>query len=613
MSRLGVSRVFRAPGRRQGRWPAQWLGCLIFLSTPLPLLAQSADLLRAYQRLEAAKAAGALNDALRYGDEAVRIATAAGDTEGFDEVLRGLGDLAAQASEDERATQYYSRALALKEHALGPDHPDLIPVLSALAELRLKQRRYDQAEALEQRIFDIERRAYGEHHPNVLATLARLQQIYRAGGDTANVAHIQALLEAATTRRGFPGPADLSPGFKQNQGFATVRVFYGTNRAPSGEATPARYYGNARGGLQYGYLDVTIPQLHKEAELETQPRWAEYIFDAGALRTRYVLLDKVIPLPKSDFVRELQKQIALAHSKDVFMFVHGFNNTFEDAARRAAQLVYDLDFEGTPMLYSWPSLASPTAYTADEASVGISGRKFAEFLDTVITESGAQRVHVLAHSMGSRALIEALQTYLVKRDPQNRHRIFGQIVFTAPDVDRDYFMDAVPALEAAADRITLYASDSDYALRGSQLLHGAPRAGSAGAVIIRLPGLDTIDMSSVPADVLGHVYFAANSGAIFDLFRLLWRGDPPPQRCGMSHRGNTERLIVWAFNAQACAGLDMLEAGVLLKRFGNLARDRLVSDLASLTDPAQKEQLSLVLRRLDGLLAAIAGPVGTTK
>jgi esterase/lipase superfamily enzyme len=611
---LGVLRVFRAPGRQPRCYPpARWLSCLLLLAAPLPLLAQSADLLRAYQHMEAAKAAGALNDALRYGDEAVRLSGAAGDTEGLDELLLALGDLATQANQDERALRYYDHALALKERKLGAGHPDLIPLLGAQAELRLKQRRYEQAEALEQRILDIERQAYGERHANVLATLVKLQQIYRLAGDAANVARIQAQLETATSHRGFPGPADLSPPFKQSQGFATVRVFYGTNRAPSGEVKPALYYGKARGDLQYGYLDVTIPQLHKEAELETQPRWAEYIFDAGALRSRYVLLDKVVPLAKSDFVRELQGQIRLARSKDVFIFVHGFNNTFEDSARRAAQLVYDLDFDGTPLLYSWPSLGSPTAYTADEAAVDISGRKLAEFLDTVIAASGAQRVHLLAHSMGSRALIAALQTYLAKRDPQNRNRIFGQIVFTAPDVDRDYFMDAIPALEAAADRITLYASANDYALRSSQFLHDAPRAGTAGAFIVRLRGLDTIDMSSVPADVFGHEYFAANSGAIFDLFRLLWRGDPPPRRCGMSDRGNDGPLIAWVFDAQACAGLDMLEAGVLLKRFGDLARQRVVGDLASLSDPAQKEQLSLVLRRLDGLLATIAVPVGATK
>jgi esterase/lipase superfamily enzyme len=611
---LGASRVSRASGLPPGPFgPAQWLSCFLLFAAPPPLLAQSAGLLSAYQHLEAAKATGALNDALRYGDEAMRLATAAGDTKDLGELLLALGDLATQAKEDGRANQYYGQALALQEHALGPDHPDLIPVLSAQAELHLKHRRYEQAEALEQRILDIERQAYGERHANVLATLLKLQQIYRVAGDVANVARIQAQLETATTHRGFPGPADLSAPFKQNQGFATVRVFYGTNRAPSGEAKPALYYGKGRGDLQYGYLDVTIPQLHKEAELETQPRWAEYIFDAGALRSRFVLLDKVVPLPKSDFVRELQQQIRLAHSKDVFVFVHGFNNTFEDSARRAAQLVYDLDFDGTPVLYSWPSAGSPTAYTTDEASVDISGRKLADFLDTVITESGAQRLHVLAHSMGSRALIAALQTYLAKRDPQNRNRIFGQIVFTAPDVDRDFFMDAIAALETAADRITLYASENDYALRTSQFVHDAPRAGTAGASIIRLPGLDTIDMSSVPADIFGHEYFAANSGAIFDLFRLLWRGDPPPQRCGMSDRGNGGRLIVWVFDAQPCAGLDLLEAGVLLKRFGDLARQRVVSDLASLSDPAQKEQLSLVLQRLDGLLAGMAVSVGATK
>ncbi len=136
--------------------------------------------------------------------------------------------------------------------------------------------------------------------------------------------------------------------------------------------------------------------------------------------------------------------------------------------------------------------------------------------------------------MGNRALIEALQTYLAKRAPGKRQHIFAQIVFTAPDVDRDYFIDAIGSLRGTAERVTLYASGNDRALHYSQFVHGAPRAGTAGDVIVKLAGLDTIDMSAVPADALGHSYFAANSGAIYDIFRILWRGDPPPQRCGMS-------------------------------------------------------------------------------
>jgi hypothetical protein len=212
--------------------------------------------------------------------------------------------------------------------------------------------------------------------------------------------------------------------------------------------------------------------------------------------------------------------------------------------------------------------------------------------------------------MGNRALIEALQTYLAKRAPDNRQHLFGQIVFTAPDVDRDYFMDAIEPLRGAADRVTLYASDNDYALRSSQLLHGAPRAGTAGDVIIRLAGLDSIDMSAVPADMLGHAYFAANAGAIFDIFRLLWRGDPPPQRCGMSGRKTGGPLAVWVFNADACKGDDLLEAGVMLKRFGDRARARVVANMATLTDPSQRQQWSLILKRLDGLVIPVEPPMG---
>jgi esterase/lipase superfamily enzyme len=419
--------------------------------------------------------------------------------------------------------------------------------------------------------------------------------------------------------RGLPPPpggvAGTNRRYKQDQGFAIVRVFYGTNRARTGETKTALFYGKGRGDLQYGYLNVTIPQNHKEAELETQPRWAEYIFTltGESMRRRYVLLDQITPLAKDDFARALRQQVKESSSKDLFIFVHGFNNTFEDAARRAAQMVYDLDFDGTPILYSWPSQGSATAYAVDEAAVGISGRKMADFLETVVAQSGAERIHLLAHSMGNRALIEALQTYLAKRAPEKRRHIFGQIVFTAPDVDRDYFTDAIDSLRGAAERVTLYASVNDYALRTSQYVHGAPRAGTAGDVIIRLPGLDTIDMSAVPADALGHSYFAANSGAIYDIFRILWRGDPPQQRCGMSDRKGSGTLTVWWFNADACKGDDLLVAGVMLKRFGDLARARVEANISTLTDPSQKKEWSLILKRLDGLLAPAGKPGGVVK
>jgi esterase/lipase superfamily enzyme len=581
--------------------------------------AQSIEQLRAYQNFENAKAANKISTALNYGKEAVRLTEGAADKQELIELLRDVGDYAAQAGSDGQADEYYVRALRLQEASLGPNHPDLVPILTALAELSVKDKRYSDAEAQLTRIANIERSAYGDRHENTLSTLARLRDLYRITNDSQELARVEAQLQPPplTNRGSLPRPGEIAGKdrhYQQNgQGFATVRVFYGTNRAPTGETKPTQYYGAARGDLQYGLLDVTIPRIHQEAQLETQPRWVEYTFaaDQAAMRAQYVLLDKVSPLEKSEFVRQLHQQVSESRFKDLFIFVHGFNNTFEDAARRTAQMAYDLDFDGTPMLYSWPSQGSATAYSVDEAAVGISGRRLADFLETVV-QSGAQRIHLIAHSMGNRALIEALQTYLAKRAPENRQHIFGQIVFTAPDVDRDYFTDAIQSLAGAAERVTLYASDNDYALRTSQFVHGAPRAGTAGDVIVQLAGLDSIDMSSVPADALGHSYFAANSGAIYDIFGLLWRGDPPPQRCGMSNRKPGGSLTVWWFNADACKGGDMLEAGVMLKRFGQLARQRVLANISALTDPSQQQEWKLVLTRLDGLLPTLPPKSGAS-
>lgn len=588
--------------------------CGIALCAPAIGAAQSIELLNAWQGFEQARASNDLPAALQQGRRALQLTEASPDTDpaALIDILSGLGAVLLQSGDDDEALGIYQRVLSLKEAALGADHPDLVPVLTVLIDLHTRHQRYTDAEALLLRELAIERSAYGERHENVIATLRRLQQVYALAERTDDVARIDTTLERlTTTARALPNVAlpDKDRRYKQDQGYATVRVFYGTNRAPTGSPKPAEHYGGGRGELEVGYLDVSIPEVHKEGELETQPRWSVFTLfaDKAELKRRYVLLDRVTPLSRSDFLGTLRQQIRQAASKDVFVFVHGFNSSFEDAARRTAQLAYDLDFDGTPMMYSWPSQGSTTAYTVDEAAVGVSGRKMAAFLEDIVAQSGADRIHLIAHSMGNRALIEALQTYLAKREPAKRKQVFGQIVFTAPDVDRDYFLDTIESLRDSAARVTLYASEKDLALKTSQAIHGAPRAGMAGKSIITMRGLDTIDMSAVQGDLLGHSYFAADAGAIYDLFRLLWRGDPPPRRCGMSDRPNSDKSgNVWLFNVDACKGNDLLEAGVLVKRFGDLARARVTAHIAALTDPSQKQEWSLILTRLDGLLNARA-------
>jgi esterase/lipase superfamily enzyme len=612
--------------RRAARVRVALSTCALSMLAPALALAQSAQLLLTYQKFEQARELGDFRAAEAYGRSALAIENAPGSDphERIDLLLR-LGEVSSKAGDDQQALEYYRHALSLQESELGLVHPDLVPVLTALTDIEIKDRRYPAAEELLQRVLKIERAAYGERHENVLATLKQLRDVYLAAGDTDTLARTdQQIARFGATSKDFavaPAPAGSIAArarrYKLNQGYATVRVFYGTDRKTTGSSKPAEFYGIERGELQYGYLDVTIPALHQEAELETRSRWdivSYFVGDAG-MRNRYVLLDSVTPQTRVDFLSALRKQIKEAPSKDVFIFVHGFNSTFEDAARRCAQLAYDLDFDGTPMMYSWASAGSATAYIKDEATVTSSGRKMAQMLDDVVAQSGAERIHLIAHSMGNRALIEALQTYLAAREARNRQHIFGQIVFTAPDVDREYFVGAIKSLTGAATRVTLYASNSDLALQSSQILHDAPRAGLAGANIISLPDVDTIDMSAVPADSLGHNYFAASSGAIYDLFRLFWRGDPPPMRCGMSDQKAGGALSVWLFNVDICKGNDLLEAGVLFKRLGDRAQAQVQAYIATLTDPTQKQQWSLILKRLNVLLAPdaqLASPATAT-
>jgi pimeloyl-ACP methyl ester carboxylesterase len=90
-------------------------------------------------------------------------------------------------------------------------------------------------------------------------------------------------------------------------------------------------------------------------------------------------------------------------------FLHGFNVTFADAAIRAAQIGYDLKVPGATAFFSWPSRGSVAAYPVDEASIEASERAITDFLVDFTAHCGAEKVHVIAHSMGNRGLLRALQ------------------------------------------------------------------------------------------------------------------------------------------------------------------------------------------------------------
>ncbi len=341
------------------------------------------------------------------------------------------------------------------------------------------------------------------------------------------------LPEGEVVRRSNDGEKELP--------YLPVEVFYGTDRTwtlPEGKVwdfnqhSETIAYGVERGNLEFGTLTVSIPVTHKRGELE-DVRWYEFKEDPA----RHVTLLMVEPKPRELFLSELQRRIACGPNikedepseckpKATLVFVHGYNVSFKDAARRTAQIAYDLDFDGVPLLYSWPSHATISGYTADEANIRWTVPHLEEFLRLVAKDTQTDSVHVIAHSMGNRAVTEVLRRFATEQTTTDRPK-FSQIVLVAPDVDAAVFRDEIaPAFAGVGERVTLYASAHDKALNVSKGLHKYLRAGDLSEEVVIAKGVDTIDASNVDTSLLrairlGHSYFADKASAIADLKETL--------------------------------------------------------------------------------------------
>lgn len=340
-------------------------------------------------------------------------------------------------------------------------------------------------------------------------------------------------------------PQPARPPIDPDRNYATMRVFYATDRAAEADFAnlpPAERYGGARGKLDYGLAEVSIPRGHTPGLLEAPSVWRLEFSEDPA---RHVVLMSVTRRSGPLFFRELSDRVARSGGRNAFLFVHGYNVSFADAARRTAQMAYDLSFDGAPVFYSWPSQASLAGYTIDESNIEWSTAHIKQFLVDFAEKSEAENLYLIAHSMGNRGLTRALQTLMLER-PDLRGR-FREIILAAPDVDAEVFRrDLVPALRQAGQRVTLYASSNDLALKASKEVHGYARAGDSGDGLVVLPGLETIDASGVDESILAHSYFVESKPVIRDILNLLRHSLPAGRREGLVGEEG-ERGPFWRF------------------------------------------------------------------
>ncbi len=279
----------------------------------------------------------------------------------------------------------------------------------------------------------------------------------------------------------------------------TVKLYYGTNRSNVAAMTQTSTN-------HYGRCEVSIPQRHQFGELERPSFWRLEFRESEA---KHVMLKHVVPLDADVCLDQLRADLTSKDEADLFVFVHGYNVEFAEAAQRTAQMAFDLKFQGVPLFYSWPSHGTLRGYSDDQRSADASAAPLAEFLTRVATETGARRIHLVAHSLGNRALVGALAQ--LGQTPETPVR-FNQVVFAAPDLDAAQFAsDIAPRIRPVVERVTIYSSGSDLALWASRFWHRTVRLGQPGPYWTQIRTYDWIDV--IDATAVGFKWFELGHSA----------------------------------------------------------------------------------------------------
>jgi esterase/lipase superfamily enzyme/Flp pilus assembly protein TadD len=471
------------------------------------------------------------------------------------------------------AEPLYKRALAIYEKALGPDHRDMAASLNDLASLYQSQSRFAEAEPLYKRALTIYEKALGPDHKDVAASLNNLASLYRSQGSYTEAEALYRRALSIHEKAPAAGPpigngmaarcvafcdppgtpaasaaletptkgTEDAPKTKAEAGtpYATVRVFFGTNRAQDkpiakGDRELITFGTAAQSELALGQAVVTVPKEGRERGHIPRPKepklWGKKEAEDAA---RHFTLFDVVLMTEQEFVAAARRR--LQDSKEfrdhAFVFVHGYRVSFEDATFRVAQITYDLGFDGVPFLFSWPSNEGLLGYVHDQKRALGARSYLRRFIELIVGKTGAKQLHLIAHSMGSLALLEVLAQMADKLATDGDLKIH-QIILAAPDVDRDGFEDLAKKIVPIAKGVTVYASSNDIALQSSKTLarglHMAGDVPEGGSPII-VEGIDTIDVSSISTDVFsGHSAFAERWHLLKDIQLLLRKGTRPP-------------------------------------------------------------------------------------
>ncbi len=301
-----------------------------------------------------------------------------------------------------------------------------------------------------------------------------------------------------------------------------VDMLVATTREPSGD--PATLFNGERSPKPYlTDVAVSIPPKRESGTVQ----WPK----------------RLPPNPATDFAVTRVKQITTlpegrawfrAHSEGgrALVFVHGFNNKYEDSVFRLAQIVHDSGMQATPILFTWPSRAQLTAYEYDKESTNYSRTALEQALRTLAQDPQVKDITILAHSMGTWLAMESLRQMGI-RDGRVNSKIHN-VILASPDIDIQVFAKQFAEMGTPHPKFTIFVSQDDKALAVSSFLTGrVSRLGAIDPTVepyrsrLEEAGITAIDLTKVKGgDRLNHGKFAESPEIVQLIGQRLIAGQP---------------------------------------------------------------------------------------
>ncbi len=427
--------------------------------------------------------------------------------------------VSAEASEASAAAEASASAAAEASEASAASAPSA--AASAVAEARHARHHHRNA-------------APPEIQPRPPAPLAELIPFPRGSTGSAPEA-IVPIPAPIPTPTPAPTPALATPPQATRRLPNVVSILYGTDRARSG-AMPIDYTGERGGRLELGVVDVSVPKRHVPGKVE---------------RPSLLMLD-ITEDPAKHFVISRQPQVLsddqfvqLARQRDqrrsALLFVHGYNQDFDDGLYRTAQLAYDFQIHGPVFYYSWPSRKNAIEYDYDADSSRQSQFYLEAFLKLIMQRAGVTRLSIVAHSHGNDLVLNTLKNLAAEQDGLPAG-CCAQLIMASPDIETSYAAQLIAPITPHFQGVTLYANNNDVALFFSNRKAGdEPRLGELqrNGWPLLLPGMDSIDATAVPFSIFdfNHNAYVASTVLLQDIDKLIAVGLRPPD-----HR--SKRLVL---------------------------------------------------------------------